>query len=225
MPGYYSHKLAAQRLRTCYEIASPAVKQYLEAEIDFVISRLSPQDSILELGCGYGRVLKRMAERVHLAWGIDTSLPSLSMARHYLGGTSCQLAAMEASCLAFKNNKFDVVICIQNGISAFAEDQLALIKEALRVTRVCGLALFSSYAERFWPQRLEWFEAQAQRGLIGEIDHAATGDGVIFCKDGFRATTVTPDGFRKLAAAIGIAPVITEVAGSSVFCELRASGD
>jgi hypothetical protein len=35
--------------------------------------------------------------------------------------------------------------------------------------------LFSTYCERFWEERLKWFEIQAQHGLIGEIDYHATG--------------------------------------------------
>ena len=62
MHGYYSAKLSGERLQQCYELASARVKQYLEAEIDFVLSRLRPNDSVLELGCGYGRVAFRLAD-------------------------------------------------------------------------------------------------------------------------------------------------------------------
>jgi 2-polyprenyl-6-hydroxyphenyl methylase/3-demethylubiquinone-9 3-methyltransferase len=102
---------------------------------------------------------------------------------------NCLLAGMDAVRLAFGDALFDLVICIQNGISAFKVDQEKLIREAVRVTRQGGRALFSSYAERFWDDRLEWFEIQARHGLIGEIDHDKTGRGIIVGKDGFRATT------------------------------------
>ena len=82
------------------------------------------------------------------------------------------------------------------------------------------MVLFSSYSHRFWVERLKWFEIQAKEGLIGEIDYHATGNGVIVCKDGFRATTVDAGRFRSLAAALGLVPNIIEVDGSSLFCEL-----
>jgi 2-polyprenyl-6-hydroxyphenyl methylase/3-demethylubiquinone-9 3-methyltransferase len=78
----------------------------------------------------------------------------------------------------------------------------------------------SSYAERFWSDRLEWFEAQAAAGLIGPIDHAATRDGVIMCKDGFKATTMRPRDFAELAARLDLDAAITEVDESSLFCEI-----
>jgi 2-polyprenyl-6-hydroxyphenyl methylase/3-demethylubiquinone-9 3-methyltransferase len=102
-------------------------------------------------------------------------------------------------------------------------DRQQLVREALRVTRAGGRAIFSSYAERFWPHRLEWFELQARRGLVGEIDYDATGGGVIVCKDGFRAGAMGPEESRDLCTAIGVESVITEVDGSSVFCEIVAS--
>lgn len=146
MPGSYSDRLAAGRLRACYDAAPPRTRAYLEAEIGFVLARARASARALELGCGCGRVLQRLRPRVRV--------------------------------------------------------------------------LFSGYAARFWPDRLEWFEAQAARGLIGPIDYAATGDGVIVCADGFRATTVGPEEFAELAAALGIEPRIVEVDGSSLFCEL-----
>jgi SAM-dependent methyltransferase len=115
---------------------------------------------------------------------------------------------------------FDVVVCIQNDIAIFNVDQRKLIKEALHVTRSGGRVLFSSYSERFWKDRLEWFRIQSQHGLIGEIDDDATGDGVIVCKDGFKASTFSPDDFISLTSNFEIEPIITEVDGSSLVCEI-----
>ena len=80
--------------------------------------------------------------------------------------------------------------------------------------------LFSSYADEFWKDRLEWFRIQASHGLVGEIDEAATGNGTIACKDGFRATTVRPDEFHQLSQGLGADISIEVVADSSVFCEI-----
>lgn len=42
--------------------------------------------------------------------------------------------------------------------------------------------------------------------LPGEIDYQATGNGVIVCKDGFRATSADATTFERLAAGVGVAP-------------------
>lgn len=220
--SYYSQRLSGERLKLCYSIAPARVKRYLEAEIDFVLSKIKPTDRVLELGCGYGRVLLMLAEKAGLALGIDKALDSLRLhAELCQNMPSCSVLAMDAGRLGFKDGQFDKVVCVQNGISAFQMEQKALIAEALRVTRPSGSVLLSSYAERFWEDRIGWFRLQAEHGLIGEIDEETTGKGVIACKDGFRATTVTADDFRTLASELGLVPLVTEVDGSSLFCELR----
>jgi 2-polyprenyl-6-hydroxyphenyl methylase/3-demethylubiquinone-9 3-methyltransferase len=223
--GYYAERLAGERLRACYQAAPPRVAQYLEAEIEHALACTRPAQLVLELGCGYGRILERIAPRVRGVVGIDTARESLRLARSLLRALpGLRLAAMDAARLGLRDRAFDLTLCLQNGISAFAVDPLALAREAVRVTRPGGAVLLSSYAARFWPERLAWFEAQAARGLIGEIDRAATGDGVIVCKDGFRATTVGPDGFARLAQQLGLAARIDEVDGSSLFCRLEVPG-
>jgi ubiquinone/menaquinone biosynthesis C-methylase UbiE len=155
-----------------------------------------------------------------MAFGIDTSLSSLRMALEYLGRKpSVRLACMDSVQMGLRDRAFDLTICIQSGICAFAVDQQQLFREAIRVTRAGGLVMFSSYRSQFWEHRLEWFEIQSAHHLIGEIDYRATGNEVIVCKDGFRATTADEATFQKLAASVGVAPRITEVDGSSLLCE------
>jgi SAM-dependent methyltransferase/uncharacterized RDD family membrane protein YckC len=224
--NYYSQKLSGERLKLCYSIATPRIKQYLEGEADFVLRKIKPTDRVLELGCGYGRVLLMLAEKARLAVGIDTSLDSLSLHRELCQGVPNGLVcAMGAGLMGFKDNQFDKVVCMQNGISAFNLNPKELVAEALRVTRPGGSVLLSSYTENFWEDRLEWFRLQSEHGLIGEIDEEATGAGVIVCKDGFRATTFRADEFRALALEFGLIPVVTEVDSSSLFCELHKEKD
>ncbi len=221
MTGYYDQKLAAERLRRVYEIAPPRVRKYLQAEIDYVRQYIKPGDRVLELGCGYGRVLVSLAQEAAMAVGIDTSAASLNMARDSIPGNA-EVCLMDAARMAFTDGGFDLVACVQNGISAFQVDQKQLISEAMRVTRPGGMVLFSSYSEKFWDDRLEWFELQARQGLLGTIDYDHTGEGVIVCHDGFRATTVSSSQFQALAKNLGLIAKIEEVDSSSLFCVFSA---
>ncbi len=221
MTSYYSKKLAGRRLERCYEIASPRIRQYLEAEIRHVLKRLEPTDSVLELGCGYGRVALRLAAVAARVVGIDTAEESLELAREKAGPDSrCEFILMDAVDLRFTDDTFDKVVCIQNGICSFRVDQERLLREALRVARPGGLVQFSTYADDFWPHRLEWFEAQAAEGLVGEVDHELSGDGFIVCKDGFKAGRLTPQEMRSLCARLGVKCEVIEVDRSSIFCEI-----
>ncbi len=235
--SYYDKKLAGARLRECYEVASPRVRQYLRAEVEHVLRRIDPGDTVLELGCGYGRVVFELATVAARVVGIDSAAESIELARQLARQPTGQSAGdhqryeffeMNAIDLKFPDGEFDVVVCIQNGICAFRVDQLRLLRETLRVTRPGGRVLLSSYAKRFWPHRLEWFQRQAARGLVGEIDLEATRDNVIVCKDGFRSGALNEAQFAALCTRVGddaqagIAVQVVEIReidASSLFCE------
>jgi len=127
---------------------------------------------------------------------------------------------MDASALTFRDGAFDVVVCVQNGICAFAVDPERLMREALRVTGPGGRVLFSTYSAAFWSERLQWFESQAAAGLVGAIDYDHTQNGTIVCKDGFRAGMFSTEAFLVLCRRLGVEPIITTVDDSSVFCEI-----
>lgn len=221
MSDYYSNKLSANRLKQCYDIAPARVRQYLDAEVDYVLQKIRSNDIVLELGCGYGRILPRLAKRAKLVIGIDTSHANLVLGQKMLRDFSnCFLVQMDAVQLAFPDQKFDRIVCIQNGISAFHVNQRELIQESIRVAKPGGTVLFSSYSEKFWEDRLQWFQLQSEAGLLGKIEPEKTKDGVIVCKDGFTATTVLPHEFHALTAGFNIDTRIDEVDESILFCEI-----
>lgn len=225
---YYDDKLSAGKLRQVYEIAPPRIRQYLRAELGHVLERIKPGDRVLELGCGYGRILAPISRKAGFVLGVDTSFPSLRMGADGVRSSSnCFMACMDASRLALDGATFDCVVCIQNGISAFHVDRTRLVRESIRVTRLGGIILFSTYSAGFWDDRLEWFRLQSEAGLLGELDLEATRNGTIVCKDGFTATTVGPAEFRNLIVGLDVEASITEVDGSSLFCEIvpRGTGD
>ncbi|MGC9367503.1 MAG: class I SAM-dependent methyltransferase [bacterium] len=196
--------------------------QFLEEEIKFVLSKINPGDSVLDLGCGYGRVAIRLAEKSKEVVGIDISQDNIKLAKQmYKSKENLVFKIMNAADLKFPRERFDVIICIQNGISAFKIDPQELIGESLRVTKTGGILLMSSYSDKFWEKRLNWFELQAKEGLIGEIDYEKTGNGIIVCQDGFTATTYREEDFKKITRNFNVEVEIYEVDNSTVFCEMK----
>jgi SAM-dependent methyltransferase len=218
---YYKDKLFANKLLKCYEIAPNRIKQYLDAEIQFVADNVRGANLVLELGCGYGRVLKAVSPFVSIIVGNDTSRESLELAKSYMKPyRNYRTLQMDASKMAFRSCAFDAVFCIQNGISAFEVDTKRLIAESIRVTKKGGLILFSSYSPKIWEDRLDWFMKQSRIGLLGEIDEEKTRNGTIVCKDGFRATTISGDQFIEFFHQFGLDVSIIEVDESSIFCKV-----
>lgn len=221
MKNYYSDLLNSNKLQRCYEVAPVRVKQFLEAEIDFVLNNIGHNDIVLDLGCGYGRVATRLLDKAKKVVGIDISKENILLAKKIVKtNENCEFYAMDAVNLTFDDNFFDATICVQNGISAFKVNPLKLIQESIRVTRKRGVILFSSYSDKFWDDRLEWFQIQAKQGLIGEIDYNLTGNGIIICKDGFKAITYSGQEFLNLASNFNVETTLHEIDNSSIFCKM-----
>lgn len=220
MSNYYSDRLNSNKLQRCYDVAPKRVKQFLEAEIDFVLNKVNHNDTVLDLGCGFGRVSIRLLEKAKQVAGIDISSDNIRLAKEIYKNEALQFYEMDAIDLSFEDDQFDMTICVQNGISAFKVDPEELIREALRVTKKNGTVLFSSYSEKFWEERLKWFQIQAEHGLIGEINYDLTLNGIIVCKDGFKAMTFSGQDFLNLASDLAVEAKIYEIDNSSLFCEI-----
>jgi hypothetical protein len=85
-------KLSAEQLSQIYELVPRQVRQYLEAEIQFVLGHIMPASLGLEPGC---------CVLMTLAW--DS------------GGSFASLLAVGAAELGFRDKYFVLVVCIQNG--------------------------------------------------------------------------------------------------------------
>ncbi|WP_392486516.1 hypothetical protein ACER0A_005780 [Haloimpatiens sp. FM7315] len=68
---------------------------------------------------------------------------------------------------------------------------------------------------------LKWFEEQASKGLLGEIDYEKTKNGIIVCKDGFKATTNSPEALERIGKESGYPYKIQEIDESSLFLILE----
>ena len=220
--NYYQDNLSCERLRLIYELATPRIEQYLISEIDLIRSRLRSGLVVLELGCGYGRVLKELRYEGCELWGIDSAGDFVRSVREP-GFHDITAAVMRAAKLGLSGESFDLVFAVQNGISAFKENHSELIGETLRVLKPGGKLLLSSYSDRIWPDRLEWFKRQSKAGLLGEIDYALTGNGRIVCRDGFTSDTVTALQFKALAELFEHPYDIFEIDESSLFLEITKS--
>ena len=223
MSNYYAESLNSQKLFQVYDTALPRVRQYLEAEIDFVRQRLTGRERVLELGAGYGRIVRELAPCCARIVGMDISPDSVRLGEAYLKDCpNAEMVAMDVHRMQF-DQPFDVVLCLQNGLSAMRADG-DTVREILDILAPGGTAFFSTYSARFWNHRVAWFREQADKGLLGELDMEQTRDGVIVCKDGFRATTQTPEDYQAIGRGSGCSYEIAEVDGSSLFLILRKPG-
>lgn len=217
MPNYYEQSLNSTKLFQVYQTKYPRIKRYLDEEIDFVRRNLHGNERVLEVGAGYGRIVKELAPSAASIVGTDISEASVNLGKAYLNECrNCSIQVMDTHKLEFIE-EFDVVLCLQNGLSSMKGQPKNIIEECMKVIIPGGRAYFSTYSEKFWEHRLAWFHEQADKGLLGEIDMQKTHNGVIVCKDGFGAITFSEDELRKLASESGYNYSLEEVDESSLF--------
>ena len=87
-------------------------------EIDFVKENLSNTQSVLELGAGYGRIIRELAPYCEFIVGIDISMENIELGKEYLKDyPNASIVAMDVHQIKF-SKPFDVILCLQNGLSA-----------------------------------------------------------------------------------------------------------
>ena len=217
---YYSQNLNAKRLYEVYQTRYPEVKAYLKSEISFVRSGLCSTDHVLELGAGYGRIMKELASSCKSIYGIDISQDNVTFGQEYLQEVpNAKLIAMDAH--KIEPEAFEVplqsVLCLQNALSSMKVEPFSYVHKMMTLLSPGGRAWISTYNPKFWPHRLAWFQEQAEKGLLGEIDTELTKDGTIACKDGFESLSHSPEQLAEIGKASSYPFDVQEVDGSSVF--------
>jgi len=93
--------------------------------------------SILEVGCGYGKLLRALRERITTPLvGVDFSRTQLSLARRYVGDLpDVTLLQGDGSRLPFPDDTFDLVLTSAVILHNRSETAEAIRRELLRVAR------------------------------------------------------------------------------------------
>jgi ubiquinone/menaquinone biosynthesis C-methylase UbiE len=111
----------------------------LEVEL---VQRYAAGKSVLEVGCGTGLLLERVAQFAAVAQGIDLSSGMLARAR----ARGLQVAQASATALPFPDASFDVAYSFK--VLAHIPDIAAVLREMARVVRPGGVVLAEFYNAR-----------------------------------------------------------------------------
>jgi ubiquinone/menaquinone biosynthesis C-methylase UbiE len=116
-----------------------------------VVTPLASGARVLEVGCGTGLILGRLAKHASSAWGVDLSPGMLRGARER--GLSVVLGS--ATQLPFASNSFDLVCSFK--VLAHVPDIRGALAEITRVTRPGGqmaLEFYNPWSLRYLAKRL-----------------------------------------------------------------------
>jgi SAM-dependent methyltransferase len=126
--------------------------------------------SILELGCGNGRVTNAMGRKGLRVIASDLNYEVIRAARVLTMGTSVSYLQFDARCLPFEDSSFDAVVFAFNGLDYIYPEtaRIETQRDIARVLKPGGLFVFSSHnpvgivlcprgrpwLPRFWRERL-----------------------------------------------------------------------
>lgn len=130
-------------------LSSLSTRKWDKSILSQVASFLEKEQKILDVGCGYGRVAIPLLKKGYDVHGIDLS-------RRLIGDLKMQYSSEEINhrfkvadmCdLPFKNNSFDVVICLWSAFDSllFRKEQLTALKEMRRILRKGGFAFIEGF--------------------------------------------------------------------------------
>ncbi len=105
---------------------------------------LGARARVLEIGCGMGRLLRPLAERVESAWGVDISPEMIAKAKEALSGVrNAEVALTNGDLRQFRDATFDLVysFIVFQHIPA-KRSVLRYIREAARILKAGGILRF-----------------------------------------------------------------------------------
>lgn len=135
------------------------IRNYLKKEIDYLIKNIPFNSVLLDVGCGFGRHLKVLAPKVKKAVGIDYNDYMIRMAEKELKNfKNVKLYVENAKKMHFKDNIFDVVICMLNTFGDFGKNKIPILKEMKRVCKKNGKIIITVWSENSLSDRLEAYK-------------------------------------------------------------------
>jgi SAM-dependent methyltransferase len=126
---------------------------------------LAELESVLDFGCGCGRVTRWWSDFPGRVAGSDVSAPAIAWCRANLPFGRFEQNAL-APPLAFDDASFDLVYALSVFTHLTADLQLAWRDEALRVLRPGGLLLLTTHGRSYVPRLGEDERARFERGEL-----------------------------------------------------------
>jgi len=232
------HRKIAPFAEAIWSWASPSGRARADRRARFFIDRgrLEPGRRALELGCGTGVFLERVAATGATVHGIDLSSDLLAQARQKAGNLpNVALVRGNAEALPFGDATFDLVY----GSSILHHVHLeAALREAHRVLRSGGTLAFAE-PNALNPQLLILFHVRGLKERFGvspdELAFSRFRARATLSRAGFIGATVqpydflhpsTPEGWVRAVGRLSLTlervPLLREIAGSLLMCARKA---
>src|SRR3989344_1417881 len=191
---------------------TPDYQKYLALETRYILSRCVALDTVLEVGCGSGRLLEILSPKVKGVVGVDNSPIQIARAE---ARTSCftniNVYQQDGRSLEFSRNYFDISCMTFNTLGSLGKDKAKVLENLCRVTK--RAVLVGVYSEDATPYQLEFY-TKVGFGEVMEINEDVTSvqnaEGITITSEKF-----TPDKIHHLLQEVGVSADILRISAFS----------
>jgi ubiquinone/menaquinone biosynthesis C-methylase UbiE len=176
----------------------PEIQAFLQAELVFLHDVVTEGMRVIDVGCGTGRHLLLLGDRLRLGVGVDyeqsyiVEVNRRAIARHlhFIIADATAIPVLAA---------FDFAMCLTNTWGTM-RDKRGVLREMRRVAPRPRTRLLSVYSEASVPSRREWYRR------LGHVVLEETGEYLV-TRGGFRSEHFSEDRLRSLVGECSIRPL------------------
>jgi SAM-dependent methyltransferase len=176
----------------------PEIQAFLRAELDLLHDVVQDGMRVLDLGCGTGRHLILLRDRLRLGLGVDYERSYIAEAAARAGARHLHFIIGDATAVPIRA-AFDFAICLTNTWGTMS-DKAGVLREMRRLARKPHTRLLSVFSEASVAARREWYR-RLGHAVLEETDEYLLTDG------GLRSEHFSEARLRGLIGDCTIRPV------------------
>lgn len=175
----------------------PEIRSYLQAEVDLLTRMIVQGMAVIDLGCGTGRHLALLGDRLRLGVGVDYEHSSIVEAHRRGGARHVHFVTADATAVPI-GARFDFATCVTNTWGTMS-DKAGVLHEMRRLAPSPQTRLLSVFAEVSALPRREWYR-RLGHPVVEESPEALVTEG------GFRSEHFSEARLRRLVGDCVIHP-------------------
>ena len=176
----------------------PEIQAFLRAEIALLHEVITEGMWVLDVGCGTGRHLLLLSDRLRLGLGVDYEHSYIAEATRRAGAPHLHFVTCDATAIPVAA-AFDFAMCVTNTWGTMS-DKTGVLSEMRRLAPTPGTRLLSVFSMASLPTRREWYRR------LGHAVVEETGE-YLLTEGGLRSEHFSEARLRGLVGDCAIRPL------------------